>query len=395
MVEDIMFVRRGILSVEMPINITNLEENIDKYKNMSILNDSRKSDNENEENSPIIKYNSKVYNSYINKTQGNNIKETFPGFNSILYGSGISPNLKKTTFGKKVSNTDKEKLKDEIIYVRIFCIRQNEHFGDVMMFLEQRSPLRIRVKSKQAQLFFLRKMDAIKISTSYPNIWRSINKKSIYNFKQIKRSINKIIEIYTSEQKIKEEEDKSSSFFSEIINKGKKGNEKTEIKLGTKKEEVNDLNNMIDEENIKIIDKKSKFQKSKSFKRKNKFERVGSNDFGNKEILNSKNNLDSGNPKMEKRKSILSIGGGTKKNKNNRRVKFDKKLDDVYKENYKFYKKVNKNPQKKKNSIIKEDPTNEDINSRFKSTKSFKNISKISFSQKSNKDSKKNSSKKK
>ncbi len=221
MVEDIMFVRRGILSVEMPINITNLEENIDKYKNMSILNDSRKSDNENEENSPIIKYNSKVYNSNINKTQGNNIKETFPRFNSILYGSGISPNLKKTTFGKKVSNTDKEKLKDEIIYVRIFCIRQNEHFGDVMMFLEQRSPLRIRVKSKQAQLFFLRKMDAIKISTSYPNIWRSINKKSIYNFKQIKRSINKIIEIYTSEQKIKEEEDKSSSFFSEIINKGK------------------------------------------------------------------------------------------------------------------------------------------------------------------------------
>ncbi len=151
---------------------------------------------------------------------------------------------------------------------------------------------------------------------------------------------------------------------------------------------------MIDEENIKIIDKKSKFQKSKSFKRKNKFERVGSNDFGNKESLNSKKNLDNDNPKMEKRKSILSIGGGTKKNKNNRRVKFDQKLDDVYKENYKFYKKVNKNPQKKKNSIIKEDPTNEDINSRFKSTKSFKNISKISFSQISNKDSKKNSSKK-
>ena len=83
--------------------------------------------------------------------------------------------------------------KRNIIYVKIVCIRENEHFGDVLMFLEQRSPLRVRVRSLKCELFFLKKMDAIKISTSYPNIWRRINKKSIFNFEQIKKSINKIV----------------------------------------------------------------------------------------------------------------------------------------------------------------------------------------------------------
>ena len=82
-----------------------------------------------------------------------------------------------------------------------------------MIFLEQRSPLRVRVKSRKAELFFLKKMDAIKISTSYPNIWRRINKKSIFNFEQIKKRKNKIDKIYSFIKKIKKEKEKINNKY--------------------------------------------------------------------------------------------------------------------------------------------------------------------------------------
>ena len=44
------------------------------------------------------------------------------------------------------------------------------------MFLGQISPLDVRVRSKKSELFFLKKIDAIKISSSYQNIWSRINK---------------------------------------------------------------------------------------------------------------------------------------------------------------------------------------------------------------------------
>ena len=64
------------------------------------------------------------------------------------------------------------------------------------MFLEQRSPLRVRVRSSKCELFFLKKIDAVHISTKYPNIWKNINKKSLYNYEQMKKNINKIVEMY-------------------------------------------------------------------------------------------------------------------------------------------------------------------------------------------------------
>ena len=58
--------------------------------------------------------------------------------------------------------------------------------------------------AKKCELFFLKKIDALKISTAYSNIWRRINKKSVYNFKQIKKNIRKIVEIYCSVKKVNE-----------------------------------------------------------------------------------------------------------------------------------------------------------------------------------------------
>ena len=53
------------------------------------------------------------------------------------------------------------------------------------MLLDQRSPLCLRVKSKRAELFFLNKEDAINISTNYPQYWKKINQKSLFNMEQM------------------------------------------------------------------------------------------------------------------------------------------------------------------------------------------------------------------
>ena len=246
LVEDIMFVKHGILSVELPLNSTNPQENIDKYINMPILNGQKGEGLAEKPGKTTLIYsrinsnlNKNIKNPNFSKTitfldpqkNNTNSKGSSLGFNSNFLGTRMGTTMRNTsTFGNKISISEKEE-KDDIKYVRILCIRENEHFGDVMMFLEQRSPLRVRVKSKKAELFFLKKMDAIKISASYPNIWRRINKKSVFNFEQIKKSINKIVEIYCSVKKLNsiQEENSSNSIYSELIRRGKIGKEETEI----------------------------------------------------------------------------------------------------------------------------------------------------------------------
>ena len=95
-------------------------------------------------------------------------------------------------------NTKKSlpKKNENIQVFKILEIRKNEHFGDILMFLNLRSPLILRTKTKKAELFLLHKTDAIKISTSYPLIWKKINQKSLFNYEQIRRLMNKIIKIF-------------------------------------------------------------------------------------------------------------------------------------------------------------------------------------------------------
>ena len=139
-VEDIMFVKKGILSVELPLNTVNPEENIKHYLNMPILQTENGLD--------------------LNTIGGNSL---FPE-NGLL--SRTFENSLRTTLNK--TNDDNNLNTKNISYVRILSIRENEHFGDVLMFLEQRSPLRVRVRTKKAELFFLKKIEVI------PFLWLNI-----------------------------------------------------------------------------------------------------------------------------------------------------------------------------------------------------------------------------
>ena len=98
--------------------------------------------------------------------------------------------------GNVCERCNNEKKNNVIEYVKILEIRKNEHFGDILMFLNKRSPLTVKVKTKLTELFYLEKTDAIEIATQYPIIWRKIIKKSLFNMEQIERLINKVIKIY-------------------------------------------------------------------------------------------------------------------------------------------------------------------------------------------------------
>ena len=168
LVEDIIFVKRGKLSLELPLNKN------PKLKTKTIKTQSLK-------NSPSMLIR--------NQTSTDPFKRRRSSiFNDVQTFSQV----------KTLINNNLKKEEENIQTFKILEIRKNEHFGDILMFLNQRSPLNLRVKSKKVELFFLNKTDAIDISTSYPSIWKKINMKSLFNYEQIKRLMNKIIKIFNS-----------------------------------------------------------------------------------------------------------------------------------------------------------------------------------------------------
>ena len=86
--------------------------------------------------------------------------------------------------------------------IRIIDLRKNEHFGDILMILNEKSPLTVKVKSQKAELFFLQKTEATEISNRYSNIWKRIVNRSLHNMKQIKNLIRKKILFFVENNNI-------------------------------------------------------------------------------------------------------------------------------------------------------------------------------------------------
>ena len=162
-IEDIIFVKNGILSLEVWIDLDFPEDSIKDYLiENGFLNPSK---------------NQKL------KTQNN--KER-PSISSSLVDNNINYNNTNgyTNINKYyIFNEDRNIIKDNKKMIKVLDIRKNDHFGDVYMFLNKKSPLYVRVKSNKADLLLLKKLDALNISSNYPNIWKNILKKPLENTK--------------------------------------------------------------------------------------------------------------------------------------------------------------------------------------------------------------------
>ena len=174
-IEEILFVKRGILSLEIPLPVILKDETIQKMETIRFVKTQRRFG--------------------IKNANLNFLKQS-----TLSNGLNITPNeLDIPSNEDLIKNNSLSQIKDmkqHQQYIKIIEIRRNEHFGDILMFLNKRSPLSVKVKTKVCELFLLKKTDAVEISMNFPKIWRKIIKKSLFNMEQIERLINKTLKFF-------------------------------------------------------------------------------------------------------------------------------------------------------------------------------------------------------
>ena len=138
-------------------------------------------------------------------------------FNALMNLNSVNEN-NRTIFEKQFFNAKDNNNKKAL---RIIDLRKNEHFGDVLMILNEKSPLTVKVKSKKAELFFLQKTEAIEISNRYSNIWKRIVNRSLHNMKQIKNLIKKKLFLFIETYNIQIDPELKKHY---LMNNGDKNN---------------------------------------------------------------------------------------------------------------------------------------------------------------------------
>ena len=177
-IKEIIFVKNGVIGLNISIDLDNPQTSIKKYLG------------KNEIGRFDIRY-SRL--SIINKRRAT----------KSIIDTNIESFLKSKKEESDDSNNESDNLGENVEDIRILEIRNNEHFGDALMFLNERCPLIVKVRTRNAELLILRKMEAIEIYSIYPNIWKRINKKSLYNMEQIYLKIKQKVEDFSSRYNIR------------------------------------------------------------------------------------------------------------------------------------------------------------------------------------------------
>ena len=187
-IDNIIFIKDGIVSLEISIDINYPEKSIEQYLWQYGYINKPKIEDEHNSNDNLKKINYKK--SY------RHAKPSKKSFDKYYYDL-IRIKTKKFI----INENEKKSFNDEQTFeiernmkrIKVLDIRKNEHYGDVLMFLNKKSPLSVRVRSNKADLLLLKKLDALKISTNYPNIWKKIIKKPLANSKIIQNLTLKIL----------------------------------------------------------------------------------------------------------------------------------------------------------------------------------------------------------
>jgi len=147
-------------------------------------------------------------NGFINLTKENTLLKSSSRASKSSTLSQINGHNKfaNTTFNhyfEKIDYKNEKAFNEKKKKLKVLEIRKNEHFGDVFMFLNKKSPLYVRVSSRKVDLLFLKKLDAISISDRYPDIWKMVIKKPLENSKIISNLTLKTLAIYCNINGIK------------------------------------------------------------------------------------------------------------------------------------------------------------------------------------------------
>ena len=226
-VENIIFVKDGRLILEAKINLSNPSKSYEKYfrenfnginvkayqklkNSVSAMNSGfelKQMDNSNC-NNYLNLLEEKIKDKNKIEKKGNSFFDVTRGSVSFQADIESDEDEEKADFAKEGRNYQ---------YLKILDIRKNEHFGDVYMFLDKPAPLTLKVKSKIAQIFILRKKDAMNINNIHHNIMNRIRQKSFKNLISIKNKTIQILKKYTSDNlsKLKRTQIQNTSWFNE------------------------------------------------------------------------------------------------------------------------------------------------------------------------------------
>ena len=311
LIENMIFIKEGRLNLEVKINIDNPVESVNKLLNEDIILGV---------NEFSVKNFDFMYETFTNKDL--NIYD----FNNFSSNSSI----------KK----DKEK-KINFLHLKILEIRKGEHFGGLLIFLDRRTPLTLRVKTKKADLYFLKKIDAIEISSNYSNIWKRVNRISFHNLKQISKYMKKIIKQYCDTYGIKYQTQLNQNLNHHKYKKIKfKLDENEDNKKKRKQNEQENINVKVHKSILKNS-KKSKLKSEKKEEYNNDNKKIYNNEKNTSKLneINEKNNCeknDIDNIDNENKKSDISKEYGQNDNINNECCK------NINKKRSKFYQNQNK-----------------------------------------------------
>ena len=299
-IKEIFFIKKGVMGLNLYINLNNPESSIQKYFELIEIGD----------------FNISHIKSSLLKPKETNTKLMDSKLDSFLFNKDEDSNY-----------TDNDDDNTYIEDINIIEIRAREHFGDALMFLNERCPLNARIRTRTAELLILRKMEAIEIYSIYPNIWKRINKKSLYNMEQIYLKIKKIINEISIRYKLKTLKYKFKKQRI-IINKKKDKNDflsnvKSEIQKknnNKKNENKNDKNKT--ENDDKINDKNFTKEIRKHSSQNISFSKINPIEKYSSEIKDSQ--------KMKKKKSSNSLNIKDKNNTNNEIIKIPKNNKNIY-----------------------------------------------------------------
>ena len=281
-IEDIIFIKNGVLTLEIIIDLKDSKKSVESHLEMTGMD--------------------------CFKNISNHKFNTIRNLNSMTSMNTMITNIRRE-FNTKFYKDNKKNRKK----IKIIDLRKNEHFGDILMILNEKSPLTVKVKSKKAELFFLQKTEATEISNRYPNIWKRIVNKSLQNMKQIKNLIRKKLFIFSEENNIdinpeikkKYLQNDKSIILSLLQNLESKGKNSDNIDTIIEEE---------DESNIisQTIEKHSRLQTGKIFGSKNR-KSIVSEYKNSKYMSTKKNSLDN----IGKISELNIIGNKEEKEKNN------------------------------------------------------------------------------
>lgn len=181
-IEEIIFVKSGALVLEIGIKVVT----------------------ESDDFSDILKYKYKFLDPLNNNGAPNNLHHVLKkGINNYIrdrHNNGEAvhslDHWNEEDEGGKLFDNQPALHYIETQYLKIIELRRNEHYGDVLMFLNRRSPLSVRVKTKSAELFLMKKTDVVNISLAFPEIFEEVTRKSAYNQKQLDWLIKKTKDIF-------------------------------------------------------------------------------------------------------------------------------------------------------------------------------------------------------